>query len=172
MKKNNDNIEYLKCGDAIALSITSFYLQKPAMPSMANSSCYPLRKLRITRLREKASVVSIGIGIRIRVPILIGIIVLSISLLLLSEENQYQQGGSQSNNEQTLEQTLVNVKIQVVIVTIFMAFRLQAAIFIIVSLAFIKVLIITLLVIVDESCDPLSESSTRFQIWIYESISD
>lgn len=109
MKKNNDNMGHLKCGDAIGLSITSFYLQKSVMPSMANSSCYPLRKLRITRLREKASVVSIGI--RVRVAILVGIVVLSISLLLLSEENQYQQGGSQSNDEQTLEQTLVNVKV-------------------------------------------------------------
>jgi len=130
--------------------------------SMTNSSCYPLRKLRITRLWEKAPIIGVSICVLI---LGVGILVLPIPLLLLSEVNQYQQSSGQTNNEETLEHSLVNIKIQVIIVAILMALRFQSTVFIIVSLSFVKVFVITLLVVVDEGCDPFSECSTGFRVY-------
>jgi quinol-cytochrome oxidoreductase complex cytochrome b subunit len=137
--------------------------------SMANSSCYPLPELRITRLREKATVVGIpnpilgiGIGIGIGIGVGVGIVILSVAqLLLLPEINQHQQRSCQSNNKETLEHTLVDIEIQVIIVAILVAFRFQATILIIVSpLLIVKVFVIAFLVVLDECFDPLAESAT------------
>lgn len=50
---------------------------------MSDAAGYPLRKLRIPRLREESSLVGIGIDIGV---VLIAILVLSIPLLLLLSE--------------------------------------------------------------------------------------
>lgn len=94
-----------------------------------------------------------------------GVLILSVTLLLLTEINQNQQRSSQSDNQQALKHSLVDIEVQVVIVAILVAFRFQGTIFIILSpLLFVKVFVIALLVVLDESLDPFFKGAAGFRV--------
>ena len=94
-----------------------------------------------------------------------GVFILSVTLLLLTEINQNQQRSSQSNNQQALKHSLVEIEVQVVIVAILVAFRFQGTIFIILPpLLFVKIFVIALLVVLDESLDPFFEGAAGFRV--------
>lgn len=90
---------------------------------MTNAACHPLPNLRVVRPWEKATVIGIGVPIPIGIPICLSvasILVLSVSLLLLADIDKHEKSRRQPNNQKTLKHSVVNVKIQVIIVTIFM----------------------------------------------------
>jgi hypothetical protein len=91
--------------------------------SVANAACHPLPKFRIARLRKETPIAIIRIpSIRIpsiRIAGICSVLVLPIPLLLLADVNQYEKSHRKTYNEKTLEHSLVDVKLQLVVVAVF-----------------------------------------------------
>jgi hypothetical protein len=85
---------------------------------VANAACHPLPKFRIAWLREETTIAIIRIP-SIRIAGICSVLVLPIPLLLLADVNQYEKSRGKTYNEKTLEHSLVDVKLQLVVVAVF-----------------------------------------------------
>jgi hypothetical protein len=85
---------------------------------VANAACHPLPKFRVARLREETTIAIIRIPC-IRIAGICSVLVLPIPLLLLADVNQYEKSRCKTYNEKTLEHSLVDVKLQLVVVAVF-----------------------------------------------------
>jgi hypothetical protein len=92
---------------------------------MAHSTCHPLPEFRVPRLWEEATVIVVRIGIGVCVAICITTLVgrvriLAVSLLLLTDVHQHEKGRGQPNDKQSFKDAIVYVKVQLVIIPVFM----------------------------------------------------
>lgn len=142
---------------------------------MAHSPCHPLPKFRVARLWEETTVVvipvGVGIGVRIGVGVCIGnaigiaalvggVCVLAIPLLLLADIHQHEKSRGQSDDKQALEDAVINVKVQIIIISVLVLGMHPHEVFI-VCVGFVELVVIVGCVILDESLDPFFEGTVR-----------
>lgn len=137
---------------------------------MAHSPCHPLSKFRVTRLWEETTVivipvsVGIGVGVCIRITALVGgVCVLAIPLLLLADIHQHEKSRGQSDDKQALEDAVVNVKVQIIIISV-LVLRMHPHEVFIVCVGFVELVVIVGCVILDESLDPFFQGTARSRV--------
>lgn len=138
--------------------------------SVANTACHPLPKFRVARLREEAAVVGIiriRVSISIRISGIRSVLVLPVPLLLLANVNQHEKSRRQADNEKTLEHSLVDVKLQVIVVAVVVVLRVEASpneILVIFS-GLIEFLPVLGLVVPDKGSNPFAEGEVGSRIY-------
>ena len=149
---------------------------------MAHSPCHPLLKFRVARLWEETTVVvihvgvciGVGIGVGISVGVCIsigvgitalvgGVCVLAIPLLLLADIHQHEKSRGQSDDKQALKDAVVNVKVQIIIISV-LVLRMHPHEVFIVCVGFVELVVIVGCVILDESLDPFFEGTVRSRV--------
>lgn len=135
---------------------------------MAHSPCHPLPKFRVARLWEETTVVVIPVGVCIGIGISItalvgGVRVLAIPLLLLADIHQHEKSRGQSDDKQALKDAVVNVKVQIIIISVLVLGMHPHEVFI-VCVGFVELVVIVGCVILDESLDPFFEGTARSRV--------
>jgi hypothetical protein len=136
---------------------------------MAHSTCHPLREFRVARLREEATIIVVRICISVCVAIgittLVGRVrVLPVPLLLLADVYEHEKRRGQPDDKKSLEDAIVNIKIQIVIISVTLICLDRAHEVLIVFASFVELVVIIGSVIFNESRNPFFEGTARSRI--------
>lgn len=134
---------------------------------MSYSTCDPLTKLRLLWLWKEPSII-IAWSFRVG-----AVLVRSRTVPLLSDVYQDQQSRGQAEYDKALQDTLVNIHVQIIIIAIVVAVIARICICPQELIAFFGSLLIQLgsvqglffLVILDECRDPFLECPSGFRVW-------